>query len=92
MWWHCPGHLNPADLPSRGSSGRDLAPNKKWWNGPDFLTLPDNQWPTDPKLTHHDEELVCTEMIKQPPIITHSLASHSDGTKVPVQVEKVSDP
>ena len=89
MWRHCPGHLNPADLPSRGSSGKDLVRNEKWWNGPDFLTLPEDQWPTDPQLTHHDEELVRTEMIKQPPII---MASHSTDTEVPVQVEKVIDP
>ena len=88
MWQHCPGHLNPADLPSRGSWGKHLVCNVKWWNGPDFLTLPNDQWPTNPQPTHH-EELARIEMSKQPPIIIHSLASHSNDTEAPVPVENV---
>ncbi|XP_028967508.1 uncharacterized protein LOC100909245 [Galendromus occidentalis] len=37
-WFHVPGKLNPADLPSRGISMENLKSNKLWLNGPDFLT------------------------------------------------------
>ncbi|XP_003741304.2 uncharacterized protein LOC100905131 [Galendromus occidentalis] len=36
-WFHVPGKLNPADLPSRGISMANLKSNKLWLNGPDFL-------------------------------------------------------
>jgi hypothetical protein len=36
-WRHCLGELNPADLPSRRCSGRELAEAETWWNGPKFL-------------------------------------------------------
>ena len=92
-WRHCPGPLNPADLPSRGCSGKDLAHDEKWWNGPDFLQLPSEQWPIDLQHTQRDAEVAYTEVIKQPPIVTHSLANHCNpSTDVPVQLEKVIDP
>ena len=37
-WRHCPGTQNPAALPSRGLGGKDLALNRLWWEGPEFLT------------------------------------------------------
>ena len=45
FWRHCPGHLNPADLPSQGLSGDGLLSNTLWWEGPPFLLLPENEWP-----------------------------------------------
>ena len=44
-WRHCPTHLNPADLCSKGIAANDY---KKWefyHNGPDFLLTPISQWP-----------------------------------------------
>ena len=37
QWYHCPGILNPADLPSRGTIGEELVQSTMWWNGPAFL-------------------------------------------------------
>ena len=37
---------NPADLPSRGVPPSVLATEKKWWQGPDWLSLPAIEWPT----------------------------------------------
>ncbi len=81
------------DLPLHGCSGKDLAHDEKWWNGADFLQLPSEQWPIDPQPTQHDAEVAYTEVIKQPPIVTHSLANHfNPSTDVPFQLEKVIDP
>nr|XP_054771129.1 uncharacterized protein LOC129279042 [Lytechinus pictus] len=45
QWRHVPGSLNPADDISRGISVDQL--HDRWKTGPDFLRLPDDQWPQD---------------------------------------------
>lgn len=37
---HCPGKLNPADIPSHGLSAKELSTNTTWWNGAAFLYQP----------------------------------------------------
>ena len=37
---------NPADLPSRGIPTSVLRQDKMWWQGPDWISLPTNDWPT----------------------------------------------
>ena len=44
-WRHCPTHLNPADLCSKGIEANEF---KKWQfylNGPEFILSPTSQWP-----------------------------------------------
>ena len=37
MWRYCPGNLNPADLPSRGTTAADFYNlYSEWYNGPTF--------------------------------------------------------
>ena len=36
---------NMADVASRGTSPLQLAQSGSWWNGPKWLTLPENDWP-----------------------------------------------
>ena len=57
-WSYCPTDANPADLPSRGMKPSDLATSDKWWNGPTFLTLPEEQWPTKPDTALLEENVV----------------------------------
>ena len=46
MWNHISGEENPSDLLTRGISLEDLKNSRKWWKGPDWLSLPENQWPS----------------------------------------------
>ena len=45
QWRHVSTSENPADLLTRGVSPLCLMKNKLWWEGPDFLAKPDNEWP-----------------------------------------------
>jgi len=51
-WRFCPGNENPDDLPSRFCQGRELAHNKLWWEGPNFLKESAGMWPN--LLTRYD--------------------------------------
>ena len=49
-WRHCPGEINPADLPTRGVSAKELVNNQLWWEGLGFLEEDLEQLPkTDTK-------------------------------------------
>lgn len=60
-WNHVPGFLNPADLPSRGCNANVLA-KSHWWEGPQFLKLPLEEWPVQRKAP--DMEIVNSEKKK----------------------------
>ena len=36
-WRHCPGHANPADIPSQGTSPTDVVHSELWNHGPTML-------------------------------------------------------
>ena len=44
-WHHVSTKENPADIPSRGAGAMQLATDRKWWNGPDFITASEDSWP-----------------------------------------------
>ena len=47
LWRHCPGTLNPADVPTRGMSATEFANSDLWFKGPDFIRKPKESWPED---------------------------------------------
>ncbi|XP_045023214.1 uncharacterized protein LOC123467324 [Daphnia magna] len=46
QWRHIPGNLNPADDCSRGIPATHLTTQHRWLRGPDFLTMPEANWPS----------------------------------------------
>ena len=45
QWRHVNTHQNAADLPTRGMSLTEVNRREMWWNGPNFLSMPEDQWP-----------------------------------------------
>ena len=72
-WQFCPSNLNPADIPSRGMSGKKLPHCFVWWNGPEFLRETEQQWPRAEAFPPN--EITEAEVIKHPMSTTHVLLS-----------------
>ena len=45
-WNHVSSSENPADCASRGLFPSELTEHQLWWNGPEWLRLPSDQWPS----------------------------------------------
>ena len=87
-WNHCPGLLNPADMPSRGLTGAELGENQVWWNGPEFLFLPKSDWPNSHELD--DTREAESELIKEAPVILHTFAI-TGGRTTPYKLQHIID-
>ncbi|XP_073820654.1 uncharacterized protein [Musca autumnalis] len=46
-WRHIDSENNPADIASRGCSPTELKAHRLWWNGPHWLTMPKDRWPSN---------------------------------------------
>ena len=79
QWRHCPGLLNPADLPSRGISGERLSSNFLWWNVPSFLKLTEDKWPISE--APPTSEIIEAELVKNPMLSTHAMTI--SNTQIP---------
>lgn len=65
-WRHIPGNLNPADLPSRGCTAKQLL-GTRWWEGPEWLRRPEEYWPTSE--INCNEDVVMAE--KKRVVVSH---------------------
>ena len=69
-WRHVPTASNPADLASRGIGPKELTESRLWWQGPEWLVLSPEGWPsrTDWRRKNHDlPELRTVVMTACPP-------------------------
>ena len=73
-WQHCPGHLNPADLPLHGLTSNALIACKTWWKGLKFLYLPESKWPEN-RATQSEDKVALKEVVMKPTAIVHSLVN-----------------
>ena len=80
-WKHCSGDKNPADLPSRGITAKELEENSLWWGGPQFLRNPENHWPNTSQ-GRTDDEQAMAELGKCSPDVTHSLVNCQEHTRM----------
>ena len=78
LWKHCPGECNPADLPSRGLTSKELCSKLTWWKGPSFLYLPEAEWPGQIKPDDSSNEEVLRETVKNEPKISHALVANEE--------------
>lgn len=53
-WRHVPTTKNPADMLSRGLGPREIISDTTWWNGPEFLQVSDDHWPSNDFLRSED--------------------------------------
>lgn len=67
-WRHIPGHLNPADLPSRGCTSKQFL-SSRWWEGPTWLRQAEEFWPKSS--INCDEDIVMAE--KKRVVVSHSV-------------------
>ena len=87
QWFHVPGNLNPADLPSRGCSVAQLL-SSKWWEGPEWLIDWEDKWPQETYV--FDEQEINIEMRKSTPkdspqgkcFLTLLATKHKDDTSI----------
>ena len=86
-WQHCPGDINPADIPSRGVSGDKLATSNLWWNCPEFLKLPEHQWPRADAFP--PSEITEAEVVKNPGAITHVLVNTADSRAHQIRLDDI---
>ncbi|XP_065886647.1 uncharacterized protein [Dysidea avara] len=88
-WIYCPGLLNPANMPSRGLSGIDLAESNVWWTGPNFLKLDEKEWPVSADCELNDD--IKSELMKQSTEMSHVLLTPSERVSQIQNVDKILD-
>ena len=90
-WRHCPGEINPADLPTRGLTAKELSTCNTWWNGPNFLRNPVNKWPKMSQTAQTKEEEIQREEIKNEKVITHLMVNTDTSDSLDRGIDKIID-
>ena len=63
VWRHCPGLQNPADLHSRGMRLNELLNSDIYWHGPEWLLLPEYNWPSTSDLDYDHAAVDCLKEV-----------------------------
>ena len=78
-WGYVPGHLNSADLPSRGCTASKLR-ESEWWLGPKWLYRAESEWPSIKG--EIDEDLVKGEIKKSSAVHLSTELSNFEASKI----------
>ena len=79
-WMHCRSQDNPADVPSRGATVRELIANSLWWNGPEWTIcsvrsdIEEVAMPTE-----------CVTKMKVKDVVTHNLLVPNHSADINLQ-------
>ena len=88
-WRFCPGNMNPADIPSRGCSGKDLVESELRWSVPTLLREPSNLWPETPSISAPNT--TSEELVKHTPALTQLLATAALNRTLYENLEEIMD-
>lgn len=89
-WRWVAGENNPADLASRGVTPDQLTDNKLWWNGPEWLALPESEWPQQLfEFTDYTEEIsaevkLVNQLILKKPLLKGNWFRYPNNKHKPV--------
>ena len=86
QWRYVELKLNPADDASRGFKGNELSKQHRWITGPNFLWLPESEWPRPP--IDLDAISVNDPEVKKVPV--HSI-DVNEGTDLLTRLARFSD-
>lgn len=86
QWRYVETKLNPADDASRGLKGNELSNQHRWIAGPNFLWLPESEWPQ--LLSNLDEVSVADPEIKG--VLVHSIDAN-EGSDLLTRLTRFSD-
>ena len=89
-WRHCPGILNPADLPSQRVSASELKNSQIWWEGPAFLQLPTEKWPSQEIVNSNDQAEA--EIVKTPSTVSHVFTTSVSDPASLCELEQIINP
>ena len=90
-WRHCPGHSNPADLPSRGASVTRMQ-DELWQNGPAWLEQPETEWPPIYRVSEPRECLSEVKGTIAPVMLSraHARPDGNDGLQNVIDINRFS--
>lgn len=71
-WKHIRGPDNPADIISRGLQPEEVKDCRLWWEGPEFFTRPQSEWP-ESILTINENDPELQSEIKKSLLVVHPL-------------------
>jgi len=69
---------------------KELTNTAIWWNGPEFLYQPENEWPAN-ETTHFGDEEALAEAVKNAVNLTHSLVNSAVNEPTTPKVDNVID-
>ena len=92
-WRFCPESDNPPDVPSQGVKASILSSDLKWWEGPYWLKLSEEAWPSPKKVENPPDGAL--EEIKADPrqlqdILTNVTTSKTVGLGSLISPQKFS--